>query len=311
MKRYKPINLNKIKTYPIKERKTKVDLFLFAKEGRRRESFREFTNSLPKILAAEDIKKVVKAIVKAKRKAKPVIFGLGAHVIKVGLSPIIIDLMKKRIISAVALNGAGAIHDFEMALMGETSEDVTEGLKYGKFGMVKETGELMNEAISTCSEDLGIGEALGKKIIKMKFKFRRMSILAQGVMLSIPITVHVGIGTDTIHMHPNADPSSYGIGSFTDFRLLASIVSNLEGGIYVNCGSAVILPEVFLKALTVARNLGAKVSNFVTVNMDMKEHYRPRENVILRPGGKGYNLIGHHEIMIPLLAQMITEEVGG
>ena len=305
------LNFKKIKTYSAKKRKTKVALAASAKTSSSRASFKRFYDSLPHFLAANSLKEIVKAIVAARRNNKPVIVGMGAHVIKVGLNPLIIDLIKKRVITCVAMNGAGAIHDFELATLGHTSEDVGEGLKSGMFGMVDETLKDMNEAIAELRDESieprGLGALLGKKLFKLKAPFREHSLLYQAYEMDVPLTVHVAIGTDTIHMSPKVDPQSLGEASFNDFQSLAYEVSQLEGGVYINLGSAVILPEVFLKALTVGRNLGHKIKNFTTVNMDMIQHYRPQQNVLSRPGGKAYALTGQHEIMFPLLYQAILE----
>jgi len=307
------IDLKKIKTYSAKKRKTKVNLGKFAKISSGKISFKQFYNSLPDFLAAKSLREIVKAIKAARKNNKPVIFGMGAHVIKVGLSPLIIDLMKNKIATCLALNGAGAIHDFEIATLGRTSEDVGEGLKTGLFGMVKETLADMNEAIAELqdesAEPRGLGALLGKKLAKMKAPYRSQSLMYNAFELNLPLTVHVAIGTDTIHMSPKVDPKALGESTFIDFQTLAYEVSQLEGGVYLNIGSAVILPEVFLKALTIARNLGNKVKNFTTVNMDMLQHYRPYQNILSRPGGKPYSLIGHHEIMVPLLYQALMESL--
>lgn len=312
MKKHPPVDLKKIKTYSAKKRATKVELGSFASVGEKGASFNGFINRLPRFLAAESLKEAVKAIATAYKMKRPVVLGLGAHVIKVGLNPLIVDLMQKGIISCVALNGAGAIHDFEIATLGRTSEDVGEGLETGMFGMVAETMKEMNQGIQrSVNQDIkGMGGRLGNKLINMKAPNNSLSLLATGAKLEIPVTVHVAIGTDTIHMSPDVDPKALGEASFTDFRLLCSIISDLEGGVYLNIGSAVILPEVFLKALTVARNLGHKVKNFTTVNMDMIQHYRPRQNVLARPGSRAIALTGHHEIMFPLLYQAIIENLG-
>jgi len=256
---------------------------------------------------------VIKSFVTACRKKKTIVFLLGGHVIKCGLSPLIIDMMKNGIITAVALNGAGSIHDFEVAFGGGTSEDVSENLKNGSFGMVEETGHLMNTAINNgFINNIGTGRALGSEIEKLKLPNRKNSILYWGKRLDIPVTVHVAIGTDIIHQHPEADGKSIGQGSFLDFKLFCGVVSNLENGIVCNFGSAVMLPEVFLKALTIARNLDNKVEKFTAVNFDQIQHYRPNKNIIERPtmsGGRGYSFTGHHEFMLPLLAAAIKEEV--
>jgi len=312
-KKFKPIDISKAKTYKIEKRKTKVELDDLAKTLNKNASFKDFFKSLPNILAVKDLRDVAKAVVAAKKKGKPVIFGLGAHVIKCGLSPLIIELMKQGFISAIALNGAGAIHDFEIATIGRTSEDVGEGLKEGLFGMVKETADNINSALKACHDGkTGFGEAVGQKIIELKAPNAERSILAEGLKNDVPVTVFVAMGTDTIHMHPSMDAKATGEGSFTDFKVLSGVVSELnDGGVYLNIGSTVILPEVFLKALNMARNIKGEVKNFTTAPFDMIAHYRPRVNVVTRPtegSGKGYNIIGHHEIMIPLLSQAIIEE---
>jgi hypothetical protein len=238
---------------------------------------------------------------------------MGAHPIKVGLSPLIIDFMERGIVSAVAMNGAGIIHDFELAFMGETSEDVASSLKDGSFGMAEETGAFLNRAITKgYDQRQGIGAAVGEAILKARLPHHRLSILAAGARLGIPVTVHVGIGTDIIHMHPEVDGKALGEGSLLDFRTLTSVVATLGDGVFLNLGSAVILPEVFLKALSLARNLGSRVRNLTTVNLDFLPHYRPLTNVVTRPtleSGKGYHLTGHMEIMVPLLFASVLEEL--
>ena len=297
-KELKPIDLKKVKTYSIKKRK---NLFKSEQFGKPIESkdFNKFIDSLPKLLAANDLRNVIDNIVKAHKKNRPVVLALGAHVIKCGLSPLVIDLMKRGIITAVAMNGSGAIHDCEISLIGETSEDVLHSLKDGSFGMAKETAEAIQAAASV--PDSGLGRAIGNKILKDKNRHRKHSILAVGAQLNIPVTVHVAVGTDIIHMHPCVSGGDMGESSHIDFKLLCSVVAGLEGGVWLNVGSAVIMPEVFLKAITVARNLSRKVNNFTTVNMDMIQHYRPLTNVVKRPTKHGYSITGHHEIMLPLL----------
>jgi deoxyhypusine synthase len=320
-KEYEPINLEGIKTYPIKRRKNLVSIKQFARAIELK-GFNKFLDSLPGILAGNNIRDVIKAVVQATDKNRPVVIAIGAHVIKCGLSPIIIDLMKRGIVTAVAMNGSTAIHDYEISLIGETSEDVSHSLKDGSFGMARETAEAFQIALSHNATDkaelssrrenkhegIGLGRALGRQIIKDKNKYKQYSILATGAKLGIPATVHVAIGTDTIHMHPNFSGSDMGKSSHVDFKILCSVVANLEGGVWMNVGSAVIMPEVFLKALTVARNLGRvgpfrdkKVEDFTAVNMDMIQHYRPQTNVVKRPTTHGYSITGHHEIMLPLL----------
>ena len=297
-KEHKPIDLKKIKTYSIKKRKNLVNIGQFGKPIEFK-NFNKFIDSLPKVLAADGLRNVIDNIVKAHNKNRQVVLALGAHVIKCGLSPLVIDLMNRGIVTAVAMNGSGAIHDYEISLIGETSEDVSHSLKDGSFGMAKETAEAIQAAASV--PESGLGRALGDKIIKDKNKYTQHSILAEGARLNIPVTVHVAIGTDIIHMHPCVSGSDMGESSHIDFKILCSVVSELEGGVWLNVGSAVIMPEVFLKAITVARNLGRKVNNFTTVNMDMIQHYRPQTNVVKRPTTHGYSITGHHEIMLPLL----------
>ncbi|RJP57250.1 MAG: hypothetical protein C4549_05360 [Deltaproteobacteria bacterium] len=305
------IKLDKVKSYSIKERKSKVTTENFGKAFAKHSSFNEFMEGLPDILAAKDLKEVVSRITAAYKNQRIIAFALGAHVIKVGLNPIIIDLMEKGIISSIALNGAGIIHDSEIAMTGQTSEDVSDGLREGSFGMAEETATVINEAISQGAErGWGIGESVGKKLTELDLPYNNLSILASGVRLRVPITVHVAIGTDIIHMHPSCNGAAIGKGSHLDFRLFSSIISGMEKGIYLNIGSSVVLPEVFLKALTLVRNLGFNVRDFTTVNMDFIQQYRPITNVVKRPtlgDGRGYSLIGHHEIMVPLLAAAILE----
>ena len=308
-KNWQPVDLDGVTTYPLGDRENKTSIHDFAARPSR-EELDGFLSAMPKILKAADFLEFVNLIVAAYRQEKPIIVMLGGHVIKCGLSPILIDLMERGVITAMAFNGATSIHDFEIALIGETSEDVGQYLETGQFGMVEETGRLMNEAISAAADTgIGMGAGLGQKLIQLDAPHNNYSLLATGARLGVPVTVHVAIGTDIIHQHPTADGAATGQTSFTDFRLLAAIAAELgDGGVVLNLGSAVILPEVFLKALTVARNLGNRVTHFTTANFDMIQHYRPLENVVRRPtdtGGKGYTFTGHHEIMIPLLAQAI------
>ncbi len=312
--KYKPVDLSKVKTYPLRERKSKVSIEDFARPVGAGESFSEFLNHIPRILAGRDFFELIESIVKAFRDGKMVLANIGAHVIKCGLSPIIIQLMEKGIFTSISMNGAASIHDFEIALIGKTSEDVDVALKDGSFGMAEETGRLMNEAINAGKDNgLGMGEALGRKLLEIKAPHVSLSILARAINFDIPVTVHVAIGTDIIHQHPLSRGKAMGETSFRDFKLLTSLVSQLgPGGVVLNFGSAVIFPEVFLKALSIARNLGHKVVDFTTANFDIVGHYRPIQNVVRRPvslGGKGYSFIGHHQIMIPLLAGAIMEKL--
>jgi len=311
-KKYSPISLKNIKTCTLHSRKSKVKR---DEVGRpfAGGSFSDFLMSLPDILAVNDFKAVAAAIVNARKKDRPVILGMGAHPIKVGLAPIIIDLMEQGIITAVAMNGACIVHDYELSLMGHTSEDVDIELCRGTFGMAEETGKNLNRAIKKgVKKGHGLGRAVGEHIIRSSASYKQLSILASAARLDIPVTVHVAIGTDIIHMNPEADGASIGEGSLRDFKLFSSVVADLRGGVYINLGSAVLMPEVFLKAIAVTRNLKYNVKNFTTVNMDFIQHYRCRENVLRRPvisGGKSYALTGHHEIMFPLLAAAVKEKV--
>ncbi len=312
-KNWKPVDLAEVTTYPIRDRVNKVSIHDFASPPSGKGSD-ELLTSLPRILKAADFLELVDLIVAAHRRDKPIIVMLGGHVIKCGLSPILIDLMEGGVITALAFNGGCSIHDFEIALIGETSEDVGEYLQTGRFGMVEETGRFMNEAIRGAADaGIGMGEGLGRKLIQLDVPYGDYSLLVAGVRLGIPITVHVAVGTDIIHQHPLADGAAIGGTSFIDFRLLTAIVTELgDGGVVLNLGSAVILPEVFLKALTIARNLGNRVTHFTTANFDMIQHYRPEENVVKRPtniGGQGYTFTGHHELMIPLLASVVVGRI--
>jgi hypothetical protein len=309
---WQPLELKGIKTSSLQKRKSKVAVDSFAVPFRPASSFKEFLHSLPKILAADDFQKVVSRIVEAVRGDKMVLLGMGAHPSKVGLNPIIIDLMERGIIRGVALNGAGIVHDVEIAMVGRTSEEVEQGLGSGAFGVTKETAEFINSALQEGhKEGWGVGKAVGRALQKEGgLQHREMSLCAAAFRLDIPLTVHVAIGTDVVHIHPSTDGAIVGELTYRDFRLFAALVSSLEGGIYINLGSAVIMPEVFLKALSVARNLGHRVEDFFTLNMDFVQHYRPTQNVVCRPtiqGGKGFALTGHHEIMFPLLAAAIIE----
>ncbi len=312
-KKFRPIDLNKVQTYPLSERKSTVSSADFAKTWKRGSSYKDFLESLPNILAGNQIKTVITALATAARKQKTIILGMGAHVIKVGLNPVVIDLMQRGIITAVAMNGAGIIHDLEVAMTGQTSEDVAASIDDGSFGMVQETAAFLSEALAKCDlNSEGLGQAVGRAILNSQMPFTDQSILAAGCRRDIPVTVHVAIGTDIIHMHPRFDPAATGEASHRDFRLFASLVATLEGGVYLNVGSAVILPEIFLKAVTLARNLGHTLDDFMTVNLDFIRHYRPLTNVIQRPtarGGIGINLVGHHEILLPLIAAGVIDNL--
>jgi hypothetical protein len=312
---YRQIDFSKIKTISIKTRKSKVRAKDFARVfDAKKGSFAEFAAGLPHILVAQDLRNLVNDITAARRNRKPVVALIGAHVIKVGLSPLLIDLVKKGVISCIAMNSAAAIHDVETALFGTTSEDVEANLTDGRFGMSKETGDFINGTLdqAMADEEIGYGEALG--VALQRAPNRNVSILAECYRKKIPVTVHAAIGTDIIHQQPTMDGAATGELSFRDFKVLCNVIKDLRGGVVMNIGSAVVLPEVFLKALTVARNLGYKAQGFTTANFDMIQHYRPRMNIVHRPtkkGGKGYLFTGHHEIMIPLLAAMIKLQIRG
>ncbi len=308
-----PITLSALETYPLSSRHSKVTVKDFARplSDDEAKSAAALLNTLPNILAVQSLRAVANAIVQAKAKNKAIIWGGGGHVIKTGLAPILIDLMRRGFVSAIALNGSGIIHDFEIALIGSTSEDVDEALGQGAFGMAEETGRMLNDAINAGARDnIGLGEAVGKMLVEAKPEFGKYSLLHEAYKNKIPVTVHATIGTDIIHLHPNTDGASIGKTSHQDFRLLTSMVRELDGGgVYLNIGSAVTLPEIFLKAVTVVRNLGVPLTTFTTANFDFIQHYRPNTNVVKRPvangAGKGYSVTGHHELMIPLLVATI------
>ncbi len=317
MAKYKQIDLSAVRTISIRSRKSKVSPKDFARPiDPRKDSVAGFIDSLPRILAADELRRLVDDIDRSRRKKKPVVFMIGAHVIKVGLSALIIDLVQRGVVTHVAMNSAAAIHDVETAMWGQTSEDVAVNILDGKFGMARETGEFINKALvkAMTESDEGYGEALARKLIALKAPNQSLSILAGCYREGIPVTVHAAIGTDIVHQQPTMDGAATGETSFRDFKILANSVKDLTGGgVVLNIGSAVILPEVFLKALTVARNLGFKAEGFTTANFDMIRQYRPQVNVVERPTqrhGHGYNFVGHHEIMVPLLVAMIKQKLG-
>ena len=303
---YEDFDLSHVRTYPLKARKSKTHVDDFAKAVAADAPVGTFVDSLPDLLAAADFKAVVRAIARARVSDAGVVWGLGAHVIKTGLGPVLIDLMEHGFVSAIATNGAAVIHDFEIALVGATSEDVDEALGPGRFGMAEETGRLLNNAIAEgVAAGLGLGQAVTGFLTRKEPQYARASVLATAARLGIPVTVHVAVGTDIIHMHQTASGAALGEGSLRDFRYFVSNVARLERGVYLNCGSAVLLPEVFLKAVALARNRGIALAELTTVNLDFVRLYRPQTNVVVRPTagtGRGYSLVGHHEIMIPLLA---------
>jgi hypothetical protein len=308
---YEEFDLSDVQTYPLASRASKARAEDFARPYAVGSGVAGLVASLPGILAAADLKAVVGRIVEARRTGGGIIWGFGGHVVKTGLAPVLIDLMERGFVSALATNGAGVIHDFEVALAGATSEDVDEALGPGRFGMAEETGRELNAAIAEgVARGAGLGEAIATRLHDMQPAFARLSIAAAAARLAIPLTVHVAIGTDIIHMHPAASGAALGEGSLRDFRRFVANVAKLDRGVYLNCGSAVVLPEVFLKAVALARNRGIPLTGLTTVNLDFTRLYRPQTNVVSRPTrgiGAGYSLVGHHEIMIPLLAAAILE----
>jgi hypothetical protein len=313
MKKLEPLSLDGIKTYRLSERHSKVSCQDFGSPWRKGGGFREFVDRLPRILAGEALRQVAEAWVRARTQGRPVLLGMGAHPIKVGLSPVLIDLLQRGLITGVAMNGAGIIHDAEVAMAGRTSEDVDEVLGCGQFGMARETAEFLNAAIAWgAKQGLGLGQAVGRRLQESDFPHKDLSLVAAAAALEVPVTVHVAVGTDIIHLHPSVDPEALGATTHRDFRLFAALVSELDHGVFINLGSAVIIPEVFLKALTLARNLGHQASPLTTVNLDFVQHYRPLTNVVRRPtagSGQGYALTGHHELLFPLLAALVVEEL--
>jgi hypothetical protein len=304
---YEEFDLSSIRTYPLASRQSKARVEDFARPVIAGGSFAAWLDSLPAMLGARDIRRVIGAIVEAKRRTGAIVWGIGAHVIKTGISPVVIDLMERGYVSALAMNGAGLIHDFEIALSGATSEDVDDALGPGRFGMAEETGRLLNDAIRRgAGEKLGLGQSVSTVLAGLDAPHGHRSLAIAAHRLGIPLTVHVAIGTDIIHMHPEASGAAIGETSLRDFRYFTSSVARLKGGVYLNCGSAVILPEVFLKAVALVRNQGVTLDGLTTVDIDFLRMYRPHTNVVTRPvagtGGTGISLVGHHEILIPLIA---------
>ncbi|MDQ4121581.1 MAG: hypothetical protein M3209_09060 [Acidobacteriota bacterium] len=308
---FEPLNFESIKTYPLEERSSKVTIENFSQAPADSDSLREFLDKLPDILAVKSLREIANQIRRAKKLGKPIVWGIGGHVVKTGLAPVLIDLMRRGFVSAIAANGSVLVHDTEIALVGFTSEDVDATLGAGDFGAARETGEILNRAAKNAfRENLGLGEAMGRELIQLKPKNENFSLLFQTYRNKIPFTAHLTIGADIGHFHPSADGAALGAASHTDFRLFCSIVRELNGGgVYLNVGSAVVLPEVFLKAVTIIRNLGIPLADFTTANFDFIQSYRPATNVVRRPvqngAGRGFSVTGHHEIMIPLLAAQI------
>lgn len=308
---YEEFDLSQVRTYPLASRPSKVRAEALGRAYVPGSGIAGWLESLPALLGAADFRAVVAALQRAKGEEAGIVWGVGAHVIKTGLAPVLIDLMERGYVSAVATNGAGVIHDFEIALGGATSEDVEEALGPGTFGMAEETGVLLNAAVTDgVAQGLGLGQAVARFLARRQAPFAHLSLLASAERLAVPVTVHVAIGTDVTHMHPAASGAAIGEGSLRDFRCFASAVARLERGVYINCGSAVILPEVFLKAVALARNHGRALAELTTVNLDFARLYRPQTNVVARPTartGRGYSLTGHHELLIPLLAAALIE----
>jgi len=314
MGKLKPLDFAAISTYPLASRDNKVTIHdHFANAPEVGMSLADFLDHLPRLLGADNLRDVVDAVVKAHQAEKPVVMAIGGHVIKCGLQPVLKKLITAGVITAVAMNGSAAIHDFELSLIGATSEDVGAVLHSGNFGFSEETGGGMNRALKAAMEtEHGFGEAIGRYIIDNQHPFKEYSLLATCVENEIPVTAHVAIGTDIIHQHPDFDGAVTGEMTTRDFRLLTSVVADLSGGVWLNVGSAVIMPEVFLKALSIAQNLGYRLDGFTTANFDMNQHYRPMTNVVRRPtsgNGKGYSITGHHEINIPLFAAAVLDKL--
>jgi hypothetical protein len=307
----RPLSLGGVNTYPLASRESKVSTEDFARPVEADATLKDFLDSLPNILAVKSLRELAAQIRRARELRKPIIWGIGGHVIKTGLAPVIIDLMRRGYVTAIAGNGSVLVHDLEIALVGSTSEDVDATLGAGAFGAAEETGKLLNEAATDGARDqIGLGEALGRTLTRLEPPHKHLSLLCAAYEARAPFTAHLSIGTDIAHFHPNADGASLGETSHTDFRLLSELVRRMNGGgVYLNVGSAVILPEVFLKCVTLVRNLGHQLSDFTTANFDFIQSYRPLTNVVRRPtsggAGRGYSLTGHHEFMIPLLAAAI------
>jgi hypothetical protein len=313
-----PIELGAIRSYPLSARKSKVSVTDFAKPPDANFSVSKFLDSLPNFLAAEDLRDLLGAIRRARTGKKNVLWGIGGHVIKVGLGPVLIDLIDRGFVSGIAMNGAALIHDFEIAIAGNTSEDVDTSIGAGKFGMALETGEQLNEiAKDSARLGMGYGEAAGKFLAGGGVRYAASSVVASAYRRRIPVTIHLAIGTDIPHMHPAADGAALGAATYQDFRLFCALVKSMHpGGVYMNWGSAVLLPEIFLKAVSVVRNLGVPLRPITTANFDFIQHYRPLQNVVKRPTlpdgkarrveSKGYAFTGHHELLMPLVAAALA-----
>lgn len=311
-----PLDLSALRTYALADRRSKIGLGDFARPHRAGGTVAQFLDGLPRILGASLLRALSGEVLRARECGRPIVWGLGAHVLKCGLSPVLLDLMERGLVTGLALNGAGIVHDFELALAGHTSEDVEAGLGEGQFGMARETGEELNRAIIEGDRDgLGLGASVGRHLERSRPPHLDVSLLAAAWRRGLPATVHVAIGTDIVHVHPACDPAAVGRATHLDFRIFAGQVARMGGGgVYLNVGSAVLLPEVFLKAVTAARNLGHDLTDFATANLDFIQSYRPNTNVVQRPTkgvGRGYSLTGHHEILVPLLAAALVEGASG
>lgn len=311
---FEPLDFGQTRTFPLADRPNKVDLGDFARPHRAGAPTSDFLAGLPNILAGGLVRRIADWWAQAVRNRKVVLFTCGAHVLKVGLTPVLVDLMDRRALSAVALNGAGAIHDVEFAMQGQSSEDVSAGIRTGRFGMVRETGEFLNRATARAArEGLGLGEALGRQIEEEALPHRDVSLLAQAWKRDVPVTVHVSPGSDIHHSHPSTSGEDLGAATFRDFRMLCGVVAAIRpGGVIMNVGSAVVLPVTLEKAFAAARNQGHPVEGFLGVNLDFLQHYRANNNTVGRArelGGEGCSLTGHHEIMVPLLAAALIERL--
>lgn len=309
-----PLNLDDVSTYPLRERPSKVSVKDFARPIEEDSSISDFLASLPNILAVQSLRELAARIRRAKELRKPVIWGIGGHVIKTGLAPVIINLMERGFVNAIAVNGSVLVHDAEIALVGSTSEDVDATLGAGAFGGAEETGKLLNHAAREGERDhIGLGEAMGRALLALEPRYREKSLLCKAYSMRVPVTAHLSIGADIAHFHPSTDGAALGATTHTDFRLLSEIVRRITGGgVYLNIGSAVLLPEVFLKAVTLVRNLGHELADITTANFDFIQSYRPLTNVVRRPvadgAGRGFAITGHHELTIPLLAAQILHQ---
>jgi hypothetical protein len=311
MRAPRPFDLSRVRTTSIRGRRSLVSVEGFGRPLGPGARVGDFLDALPRFLGAESLRALAAAAAASRRRGRGVVLAMGGHVVKTGCSPFVVDLMERGLVTAVALAGSTAIHDFEIALTGGTSEDVAEGLPGGAYGMAEETGAAFAAAAAdAAARGTGLGAALGEAVLRGRLRHRRLSILATAARLGLPATVHVAVGTDIVHMHPLCDGAALGAATFADFRIACSVVAGLSGGVWINLGSAVVLPEVFLKAVTVARNAGHPVRDLTTGSLDMFRMYRPETNVVRRPPKRGYAVLGHHEILVPLLHALVVREAG-